>query len=362
MKQITSDFLFFFFSIFLLHPALAVPVQKVGDHVDIVIANGETRIAGTLALPSESKTTSLVVMLSGSGPQDRDSTLAGFPIFSRLATHFSSQGIASFRFDDRGVGGSTGNFGQTTRGDLSADIDRVLNYFSRHDDVPFSKFILLGHSQGGVVAVDVAITRHDVEKVVLLGTPAVPLIDVVLYQVRQQYARWQLDKATTESLVSAHNRLMWAIQSNSAIDSALVHLQSTIFTILSVSLQHSGRSPDELRREAAQQAQELSLIYALPSLTSFLYHDPALRLTEFKVPVLALLGGKDRQVTIEQNKDVMEKAILKSGVNHTFVIFENANHYFQKAKIGTRQEYDSLDSTFVAAFLPTVSGWILKEN
>jgi len=148
-------------------------------------------------------------MLSGSGPQGRDETLHGFSVFFHLAQHLSAQGIASFRFDDRGVGNSTGNFNESTLADHANDVTAILDYFSRRTEHRFERFILLGHSQGGIVASRVATTRRDVAKVILMAAPAVPLIDIVLYQVRHEYSQLPVNKAVVEEGVSAHNRLMW---------------------------------------------------------------------------------------------------------------------------------------------------------
>ena len=99
------------------------------ESIDLVIQVGNVSIGGTLVIPFNQKTASLVIMSSGSGPQDRDETLEGFKIFKVIADHLASKGIASFRYDDRGVGESTGDFVNSTIDDHSKDLEGIMDYF-----------------------------------------------------------------------------------------------------------------------------------------------------------------------------------------------------------------------------------------
>ena len=348
--------------IIIVYPKVGKTSEKSNANIEHVINTGQTIIAGTLTLPQESLTDSLVVMLSGSGPQDRDETLDGFSVFHHIAKHLASQGIASFRFDDRGVGGSTGNFGQSTLRDHSDDVAYILNHFSSNKEYAYKRFILLGHSQGGIVAANVAIKREDIDKIILMAAPSVPLIDIVLYQVRQEYTQLNISKALVEQGVSSHNRLIWAIANNSDIEGALENFNTTVYSVLAASPLHQHQSKPELKKQADEQTREFEIVYALPSLTSFLYHDPAKNIQGFSKPVLGLFGGKDLQVTIDQNKDIMEKALLTARVSYHFSTFEHANHYFQYAETGLREEYPTLDKAFVDDFLNTMSSWILRKE
>jgi len=108
-----------------------------------------------------------------------------------------------------------------------------------------------------------------------------------------------------------------------------------------------------------QLSENLEIIYGLPSLASFLYHDPASGLSQLQIPVLGLFGGNDSQVSIEQNKDRMEGTLLQAGANYHFVVFDTANHFFQESETGLRKEYDKLDNRFVEGFTAEISSWIL---
>ncbi|BBN81838.1 hypothetical protein PA25_18230 [Pseudoalteromonas sp. A25] len=193
-----------------------------------------------------------------------------------------------------------------------------------------------------------------------MGAPAVPLIDIVSYQVRQEYTGTNLDSELVEAEVSAHIRLMNAISENQNIAQALQQFRVSAKAILSATNSGSTETSkiDDLAKSKAQQYE---VVYALPSLTSYLYHDTAHDYEKLSIPVLGLFGGKDLQVTIAQNKDIMERALLKSKTSYHFEIFTDANHYFQKAKTGQRQEYATLDKRFVDGFVEKIANWILDN-
>ncbi len=328
--------------------------------VDLVISRANIKIGGSLMIPTHKKTKALVIMSSGSGPQDRDETLDGFKVFKELVQELASQGIASFRYDDRGIGESTGDFVNSTLQDHSNDLRSIISFFKEHKKYPFNEFILLGHSQGGIVTANVAVDNKDVKQLILMGAPAVPLIEVVLYQVRQEYEQKEIDKSYVEDLVSAHNRLMSAIKKNKNIDNALKIFRRSTIAILTKLEKDNDVEMSKITKVADDIAKEHRIIYDLPSLTSFLYHDPSSDYEKLKIPVLGLFGGKDLQVTIAQNKDRMENALLKSGTIYDFLTFNEANHYFQKAVTGQKEEYGTLVPKFVDNFSRAISAWILK--
>ncbi len=327
--------------------------------IDLIIEADDIQIGGTLTLPTNLETSSLVIMSSGSGDQDRDETLEGFKIFKFIADHLATKGIASFRYDDRGVGKSTGDFVNSTIEDLSNDVEIIMDYFKSKEEHSFNDFILFGHSQGGIIAAKVAVGNESVKKVILMGAPAVPLIEVVLYQVRQEYDPTIIPKSLIEANVSAHNKLMRAIEDNKNMKDALEVFQQSTKSILYELSSSEEVDPLQIEQEAIAKTKEFEIVYALPSLTSFLYYDPSSDYERLQVPVLSLFGGLDFQVTIDQNKDRMENALLKSGTDYHFITFEKANHFFQKATTGSRNEYGTLEKKFVDNFLDEISNWIL---
>jgi pimeloyl-ACP methyl ester carboxylesterase len=156
---------------------------------------------------------------------------------------------------------------------------------------------------------------------------------------------------------------MRAIEDNRNINNAYQLFKETTESIL-YELSSSEGVVDSLKieQEAIAKSKEYKVIYGLPSLTSFLYYDPSKDIEELEVPVLGLFGGLDFQVPIHQNKDRMENALLKSGTDYHFVTFDNANHFYQKAITGQREEYIRLEKAFVKGFLETISDWVLNKN
>lgn len=331
------------------------------NEFDLIIKSKEESIGGTLVVPSSLKTRSLIIMSSGSGPQDRDETLEGFKIFKAIADHLASKGIASFRYDDRGVGTSTGDFVNSTIDDHSNDLLSIIDYFKSSTDHSFESFILFGHSQGGIIATKVARGNKSVKRVVLMGAPSAPLIEVVTYQVRQEYVNTLISQSLVEADVSAHNKLMRAIQDDRFIKEANKLFKETTESILIEMNTDNSWGLEEIKKKASSKADEHQIIYGLPSLTSFLYYDPSKDLEQLDIPVLSLFGGLDFQVPIHQNKDRMENALLKSGTNYEFKTFDSANHFFQNAKTGKREEYADLKKEFVDGFLDVISDWIIKK-
>lgn len=336
-------------------------INQNSEKIDLIIITKDVKIGGTLTIPTNLKTSSLVIMSSGSGPQDRDETLEGFKIFKAIAHHLASEGIASFRYDDRGVGKSTGDFVNSTIEDHSNDLESIMDYFKTSKKHPFNDFILFGHSQGGILAGKVAVGNESVKKVILMGAPSVPLIEVVTYQVRQDYEHTDLPKNLIEADVSAHNKLMRAIENDKHVDKAYHLFRQTTETILYKMRSAYDVDSVKIKQQAIAKADDFKIIYGLPSLTSFLYYNPSKDFEQLKVPVLGLFGGLDYQVPIFQNKDRMENALLKSGADYHFITFKDANHFFQKATTGSREEYAILEKKFIDGFLDEISNWIVGK-
>ncbi len=321
---------------------------------EISIYTNEVTISGALVEPAEKKSEALVIMISGSGPQDRDETLEGFGVFGVIADHLSSEGIASCRYDDRGVGGSTGDFVNSTIDDLTEDVEGIMDYYLSNG---YKEFILLGHSQGGIIAGKVAAQNDIVTGVILMASTGVPLADIVLSQVRLESTNSRIQRSLVESEVFAHNLLMRSIRTGSGVNKALEVFEESVKKKLE---SEQVGDPSEIQKMAKDITEEHRVVYSLPSLASFLYYDPIEDLEKLKVPVLALFGGNDQQVTIEQNKDRMEGALIEAGVDYQAKTFEFANHLFQKSQTGLRNEYIKLEKRFVEGFEAEISKWILS--
>lgn len=318
---------------------------------DIIISTGEVEIGGTLLVPHDMKSTALVIFISGSSWQDRNNTIHGFPMFELAATHLANNGIASFRYDDRGVGTSTGDFNNSTISDLTNDVIDITNFFNVFERIPFRNFILIGHSQGGIVATRVARGNPNIKGVVLAASPGVSIAELVLYQTRNEFDNDINSIEEVEEFVSSNNKLLYTISKR--IDSAKVveQFKNSYSPLLRNRLINQSPSEQEFK-EKLNSATELYVTnYGLPALTSFLYVDPIDDIRQTTVPVLSLHGGRDTQVKLALNKDRIEMALIEADIPYQIVVFEGADHFFK--------ENDDNYGSFVQGFLDSISSWIL---
>lgn len=338
--------------------SLTTAQPKPENETDLIISNGEILIGGTLTLPAGDVKAPLLIMSSGSGVQNRDSEVFGFKIFSDMAQRLAEEGIPSFRYDDRGVGESTGNFGETTLQDLASDVETIMSYFQNDAINKFQDFALLGHSQGGVVAGKVAAKNAAVNQLILMGSTAPSLSEILRYQVEFAYAASPVEKSLVEKEINAREELMKAIAFNNDIDAAKVGYNQAYSELLNALPETQKNSIPDISTMVNNQTQQLAQIYSSPQVKSLLFYVPTDDLEKITVPTLVLFGGKDTQVTITQNQARMRKALEISGTEFEIKIFDDANHLFQKANTGLASEYPQLDKKFVDGFLEHIIKWI----
>lgn len=304
------------------------------NHKDLIIKNDSVDIGGTLTWPKDEKADQMVIMISGSGAQDRDATMkpvSDFKPFAVLADSLTDAGIATFSYDDRGVDKSTGNFGNATLDILASDMNAIITDLTSRPNHNFKEILLLGHSQGGVVAGKVAAKNNSVDKLILMASTGVSLKEVVRFQVQQAFAPLNLDEAQEK-----YRQQFKAVQLAAGADST------------------------QVSAVAQRQAAQLRATFSAPQTQSLLFYNPANDLKELDIPVLVLFGGKDTQVTVEMNKEPIEKVLESGNAKHQTEIFTAANHLFQKANTGQVQEYGSLENKFIEGFTTTIADWIKK--
>ena len=327
---------------------------------EVSFENGETHLEGTLTLPEGAGPFPGVVMLTGSGPQNRDEELVGFPLFRVIADHLTRRGIAVLRYDDRGVGGSTGNVAQSTTSDFAGDALAGIARLSEHADIDPARVGLVGHSEGAVVA-PVAASRSDaVRFVVLLAGTSVPGAEIIYEQAA---ALSRAAGAREEDIVWAtgfQRRLFAAMEAGEDLDAHREEFAAQIRAAID-RLSEAQRAPisDVDGYVQAQIDQQINALQS-PWFRHFLTYDPAEALRETRVPVLALFGGLDLQVLPGQNRGPMAEA-LSGNPDVTLEVLPRANHLFQAATTGSNAEYAMLEKAFVDGFLDTISDWILAR-
>jgi len=324
---------------------------------DVTFSNDDAKVslAGTLTLPSKTGKFPVVVMISGSGPQNRYEELLGHKPFLIISDYLTRNGIGVLRFDDRGVGKSTGEFKAATSEDHASDAASAVNYLKTRSEVDIKKIGLVGHSEGGLIAPMVAVKSKDVAFIVLLAGPGIPGHEILALQTGL------INKANGMSEADMQNE---QTQLKGAMDIVMntedmAEMKTKLEKFIRDAIQKDpktvpeGTTADELVKSNVEGL-------ATPWMQFFLKYDPAMNLTKVKCPVLALNGEKDLQVPPKEDLAAIGKYLKQAG-NKNFKTKEmpNLNHLFQECKTGAPSEYAAIEQTFSPAALEEMSGWIL---
>ncbi|MGJ5817509.1 alpha/beta hydrolase family protein [Paludibaculum fermentans] len=300
-------------------------------------------LAGTMTIPRGAGPFPAVALITGSGPQDRDEALRGHKPFAVLADHLTRQGIAVLRYDDRGIGQSTGTFATATSTDFSRDAEGALDYLIGRKDVDPKRVGLAGHSEGGIIAPMVAARRPEVAFVVMLAGTGVTGAEVIV----EQGARQMAAAGESDEKIRKDTELQMKIVAVVASEKDNAAARIKLLEIL----------------PAGELAEREARRMTTPWMREFLFYDPAPALEKVKCPVLAVNGEKDLQVLPDQNLPRIEAA-LKKGGNRDFSIVRlpGLNHLFQTATTGAAAEYAQIEETMAPVLLDTVSRWIRQHT
>lgn len=308
-------------------------------------------LAGTLTIPQGQGPFPAAILISGSGPQDRDENVAGHRPFLVLADHLTRNGIAVLRFDKRGIGESTGNYDQATMEDFATDAEAALAYLKTRKEVHGKKIGLIGHSEGGLIAPLIASRSSDVAWMVLLAGPGLKGEDVLLLQSEQILRAAGVNDGEI-SRTLAFNKQSYALVRQEKDPAAL---EAKLKDLVESTSTGAAMPPGAL------QAQIRLLVS--PWFRSFLDYDPVPALQKTACPVLALNGEKDLQVLPKENLGKIRQA-FEDGGNKDFQANEmpGLNHLFQHAPTGSPTEYGTIEETMAPEALNTISAWIRKHT
>lgn len=288
------------------HPKAPYPYEVE----EVAYGNG---LAGTFTIPRSHGPFPAVLLLTGSGLQDRDSTIMEHKPFLVVADHLTRLGFAVLRVDDRGIGKSTGSLRNATLEDIAVDAVSGIAYLRGRPELDPKRIGIIGHSEGGIVAPMVAAKSNDVAFLVLLAGSGVPGSAILPEQVRML-------------------------------------------------LRGNGAEEAVVEREASKQADIQENLLTSPYMRSFLRHDPAKVLAGLKIPLLALNGEKDRQVSATQNLPAISGALAKAGnADYSIVCLPKLNHLFQTSETGMPDEYGKIEETFSPVALGALSEWLLDH-
>lgn len=328
------------------------------EEEEVVYENKEAavKLAGTLTIPGQEGPFPAALLISGSGPQDRDETLLGHHPFLVLADYLTRLGIAVLRVDDRGVGKSGGDFTQATSEDFASDVLAGLEYLKSREEINPKQIGLIGHSEGGIIAPMVAVQSSDVAFIILMaGTGLIG--EEILYLQGELILR--AEGASDEPI--ARNR---SLQEQMFIVVKEEKDNSVAEKRVRAILQDAMPEVTEEQRKGAEAAVEAQIQWVLsPWFRHFLAYDPKPTLMKVKCPVLAINGQKDVQVPPKENLAAIEEA-LKAGGNNNYTIKElsGLNHLFQTAQTGAISEYARIEETISPTALKIMGDWILEQT
>ena len=328
---------------------------------ELVYENKEAGItlAGTLTLPPGKGPSPVVLLISGSGPQDRNETIYNHRPFLVLADYLTRQGVAILRVDDRGVGESTGDFSQATSVDFASDVLAGIEYLKTRKEINTEQIGLIGHSEGGLVAPMVAVKSPDVAFIILMAGTGLTGEEILYLQGALIYRAMGVSEEDIIKNRQFNEKIFSVIKEEKDKKNAEERLRQMF-------MEDWEKMSDEKKEQIGDpevflKAQLQSLLS--PWLKFFLTYDPRPTLSKVKCPVLAINGEKDLQVPPKENLSVIEEA-LKVGGNQNYTIKElpNLNHLFQTAQTGVPSEYVKIEETISPEALKIIGDWIFEQT
>jgi hypothetical protein len=326
---------------------------------EVTVQAGTVILAGTLTAPATPGAHPAVVLITGSGPQNRDEELFGVKPFKTIADHLTRAGISVLRCDDRGVGGSTGSVPKSTTADFADDVLAQVRYLEARPDIDKAHIGLLGHNEGGLVAPMAAVKSQSVAFIVLMSGPAVTGEQIMLAQAELIAAAERVPEEQVRANAGLQRLMFAAVRSGTGWEAVTEAGERLAMSAI-------ARLPEEQRKaigdpQAAARQQIAAQVASVrsPWFKFFLDYDPAPTLGKVQVPVLAIFGEKDLQVPAEVNRRAMEEVFARSGhKDHRIVVMPGANHLYQQASTGSVSEYATLKKEFIPGFLDLLATWI----
>lgn len=319
-------------------------------------------LAGTLTIPKSimgNKIYPAVILISGSGPQNRDEELLGHKPFLVLSDYLTRQGFAVLRYDDRGTAESTGDFSSATSEDLATDAQAAFDFLLSRKQIDSKKIGYAGHSEGGLIAPMVAAQNKNVAFIALLagvGQPGAELLAEQGYLIGK--AQGISEEMLKKNKIGAEN--IYKIINDNKGNDEVIREKATIYLKNALAqnpeMVPQGVTVDQL---IDQQLEQLMT----PWFQYFISSDPRPTLEDIDCPVLAINGSLDLQVPAQQNLALIEKYTKEGGNNDvTTVEIPNLNHLFQTAKTGSPSEYGAIEETFSPVALEIIGTWIKEKT
>lgn len=337
-------------------PQLPVKPYPYNDE-EVVFANkiDSIKLGGSFTFPKEGNNFPAVVLITGSGWEDRDETIFNHKPFLVIADYLTRKGFAVLRFDDRGGGASTGNVKDATTLDFVKDVSAAVDYLKSRKEVDQNKIGLIGHSEGGMIAPIVATERKDIAFIILLAGPGLTGEEILIRQTELISKAEGIPDQEIEKNIKLSKSIYTEIRNSKNSDEANERvtklLQKYVETLSDSEKTELGDTKAFIERQTKT--------VASPWFTYFLKYDPVPTLEKVTCPVLALNGEKDLQVPAKEDLAAIENAFKKGkNKNYKTVLLPGLNHLFQTAKTGSPNEYGKIEETFSPIALKAISDWL----
>ncbi len=338
---------------------LPQPVPPPYRQEEVRVTADSVVLEGTLTIPPSPGPHPAAILLTGSGPQNRDEEIFGFPIFAQLADHLTRNGFAVLRCDDRGVGGSTGSYAAATTQDFAADALAQWSFLRERRDIQISQVGFIGHSEGALAAAIACRLQPAVAFAVLLAGPSVRGDSLILGQVERLVRSSGATEAEVQRALHSQERVFETVRADTGWSSLRVMLIAELQRGVERATPEQRKAFGNIDSMASARVDIQMSALRLPWFRRFILYDPAEDLKSITCPVLALYGSLDMQVPPAQNYAVMETIFRESGNREAICkVIPGANHLFQAAKTGSPMEYGQLEKEFAPGVLETLSGWM----
>lgn len=324
------------------------PFDYYTEEVQFKNAVDNVNLFGTLTLPKKNGKFPVVIIVSGSGPHNRDGEMFSHKPYLILADHLTQNGIGVLRFDERGVGKSEGNFNNTSLEQFTADVEMAIDYLKNRKEIDKNRIGLIGHSIGGIIAPTIASKRNDINFLVLLASPGV---DGDKLMLEQKASKERLMGLNEEQIIQSADIVKGAYEIIKNSEMNIEQLKDTLNNHFIV--KYDGQLPENQRKAIVAQITSFEMIGIIQS-------KPSEYLKKINCPVLALNGSKDFQVTSKQNLTAIENSLLNKNKNKILEL-KNLNHLFQQSETGDISEYSEIEETFSPKALIIISDWIEKQ-
>jgi uncharacterized protein len=334
------------------------PFPYKSEDVQYSNADKSLSFGATITIPEGKGPFPAIMLITGSGAQDRDETILDHKPFAVIADHLTRKGFIVLRADERGVGKSTGDFSSATSEDFANDISSGLDYLLTRPEVDKKKVGLIGHSEGGMIAPMLAVKRKDLDFIVLMAGPGVRIVNLMAEQ-HEAIARSAGVSDSALKLVKPFFRM--------TVNGIMNHTDSIEILMMTENWakQKSKEVLTELNLETWQARNayihSMYQLFKSPWYNYFMNFHPQPWLEQLECKVLAINGDKDIQVLSSQNLAGIEVALKRTKAKFEIKELKGLNHLFQTCKKCTVQEYGELEETIAPIALETISAWLEKN-